>query len=91
MGCNITRHELNSIIVVIDRDILNPAWRVIEAKMRRLKPAKPAVEKPIEWPRADPLVLVNFDPASKTCNMNCGAHGLDPRSREERLFLCDDC
>ena len=23
--------------------------------------------------------------------MSCGRHGLDPRTRAERLFLCDDC
>jgi hypothetical protein len=23
--------------------------------------------------------------------MNCGPHGLDPRSCEERKFLCNDC
>lgn len=23
--------------------------------------------------------------------MNCGPHGLDPRTRAEQLFLCDDC
>ncbi|WP_271959279.1 hypothetical protein, partial [Pseudomonas aeruginosa] len=28
---------------------------------------------------------------TKICSMNCGQHGLDPRSREERKFLCDDC
>lgn len=58
--------------------------------MRKQK-AKPAPEKPIEWTRADPAALEKFDPASKTCTMNCGKHGLDPRSSEERLFLCDDC
>nr|WP_187272830.1 hypothetical protein [Pseudomonas mendocina] len=46
---------------------------------------------PIEWPRADPAELATFDPASKVCNMNCGQHARDPRSREERLFLCTDC
>lgn len=44
-----------------------------------------------EWPRADPVALEQFDPATKTCNMNCGPHAHDPRSRKERLFLCDDC
>ena len=53
--------------------------------------ASPPPETPIEWPRADPAALANFDPATKSCTMNCGPHGLDPRSREERLFLCDDC
>jgi len=46
---------------------------------------------PIEWERADPAALASFDPATKTCDMNCGPHGLDPRSRKERLFLCDLC
>lgn len=53
--------------------------------------AKPPDDKPIEWTRADPAELAKFDPASKVCTMNCGPHGLDPRSRVERLFLCDDC
>jgi hypothetical protein len=58
---------------------------------RKVKPAQPAPERAIEWPRADPAELAKFDPASKVCNMNCSPHGLDPRSRSERLFLCDDC
>ena len=60
-------------------------------KARKVKPTPPAVESPLEWPRADPAALDQFDPASKSCTMNCGPHGLDPRSRKERLFLCDDC
>lgn len=60
-------------------------------KARKTKPAQPAPERPIEWERADPAALASFDPASKTCDMNCGKHGLDPRSRDERLFLCDLC
>ena len=59
-------------------------------KARKVK-AKPPEEKPIEWTRADPAELAKFDPASKVCTMNCGPSGLDPRSRAERLFLCDDC
>lgn len=78
-------------MLVIDRDKLNPAWRAMDVKMRKVKSEHPAIETPIEWPRADPAALANFDPASKSCNMNCGPHGLDPRSRAERLFLCDDC
>lgn len=58
---------------------------------RKAKPAPPAAEKPIECPRADPAALDKFDPATKTCNMNCGPAANDPRSRKERLFLCDDC
>lgn len=60
-------------------------------KPRKGKPVRPPAEQPIEWPRADPAALVNFDPRSKSCTMNCSKSGLDPRSREERLFLCDDC
>ncbi|MDH4602403.1 hypothetical protein [Pseudomonas syringae] len=60
-------------------------------KVRNAKLARPAAEKLIDWPRADPVALAAFDPASKTCMMNCGPHGLDPRSREERKLLCDDC
>lgn len=61
------------------------------AKARKVKSTPPAVESPIGWPRADPDALDKFDPATKTCTMNCSKHGLDPRSREERIFLCDDC
>jgi hypothetical protein len=60
-------------------------------KARTPKRAQPVPEQPIEWERADPAALAAFDPATKTCDMNCGKHGLDPRSREERLFLCDLC
>lgn len=45
----------------------------------------------IEWTRADPAELAKFDPASKVCTMNCGQHGLDPRSRAELKLLCGDC
>ncbi|HFZ2546479.1 TPA: hypothetical protein ACIJ26_005401 [Pseudomonas aeruginosa] len=50
-----------------------------------------ASESSSDWPRADPAALAKFDPASKVCNMNCGPATGDPRSRAERLFLCDDC
>ena len=60
-------------------------------KARQPKRAPPAAAPPLQWERADPAALATFDPASKTCDMNCGKHGLDPRSREERLFLCDLC
>lgn len=62
----------------------------MSASARKPRVAQVA-EKPIEWERADPAELARFDPASKTCDMNCGPHGLDPRSRKERLFLCDLC
>lgn len=62
----------------------------MSTKTRKSKPVPPAA-MPIEWPRADPGELANFDPASKICNMNCGPHKNDPRTRAERLFLCDDC
>lgn len=78
-------------MLLIDRDKLNPAWRAIGAKKRKVKPAQSAPQSPIEWERADPAALASFDPATKTCDMNCGPHGLDPRSRKERLFLCDLC
>ncbi len=62
------------------------------------KPRKPkpmmtstAPAAPIEWTRADPAELAKFDPASRICTMNCGPHRLDPRTRAERIFLCDDC
>lgn len=60
-------------------------------KSRKAKPVKLQAEQPIDWPRADPVALAAFDPATRTCNMNCGKHAQDPRSREERLFLCSDC
>lgn len=49
------------------------------------------VRKPLSWPRTDPAELAKFDPRTKQCTMNCGPHSLDPRSRKERLFQCDEC
>lgn len=43
------------------------------------------------WPRADPEALARFDPSTKVCVMNCGQSLLDPRTKEECKFLCDDC
>jgi hypothetical protein len=60
-------------------------------KARKVKPARPAAERPIEWERADPVALAKFDPATKTCTMNCGKHAYDPRSYKELKFMCDDC
>lgn len=57
--------------------------------MKKTTPQEP--EPPIEWQRADPAELAKFDPRTKQCTMNCGPHGLDPRSAAERKFLCDDC
>lgn len=51
----------------------------------------PLVTKPIEFPRADPKALAEFDPTTKICTMNCGPHRDDPRDVKERLFLCTDC
>lgn len=62
-----------------------------EKKVRKAKPSKPAPEPPIVWERADPAALAAFDPASKTCTMNCGKHAHDPRSYKELKFMCDDC
>jgi hypothetical protein len=45
----------------------------------------------IDFPRADPAALADFDPASKVCQMNCGPSLKDPRSAIERRFLCPDC
>jgi len=50
-----------------------------------------AVSKPIEWERANPHELATFDPSTKMCTMNCGPHRQDPRTEEERKFLCDEC
>jgi hypothetical protein len=55
--------------------------------MKRVMPAA----KPIEFQRADPVELAKFDPTTKVCTMNCGPHIQDPRSQDERKFLCDDC
>lgn len=65
----------------------------MKSKARKVKSAQAQAEAktPIEWPRADPDALAAFDPATKVCTMNCGPHVRDPRSREERLFLCTDC
>lgn len=59
--------------------------------MKKVKPTQPAPEQQIEWTRADPAALAAFDPNTKTCTMNCSPLASDPRSRAERLFLCDDC
>lgn len=63
----------------------------MNVKARKVKITQPAAESRIEWPRADPAALEKFDPATKICQMNCGPHAYDPRSRKERLFLCSDC
>lgn len=60
-------------------------------KVRKGKAAQAAPETPIEWTRADPAALEQFDPATKTCTMNCGKSSLDPRTYKELKFLCDDC
>ena len=57
----------------------------------RKKTGDPGFEAPINWPRADPVALASFDPRTKTCSMNCGPHALDPRTKAERMFLCDEC
>jgi len=49
------------------------------------------LEHPLVFTRADPEALASFDPRSKICSMNCGPHRDDPRTREERLLLCDEC
>jgi hypothetical protein len=51
----------------------------------------PRQDTPFQFPRADPAELAKFDPAMKRCTMNCAPASNDPRSREERAFLCDDC
>ncbi|MOA55693.1 hypothetical protein D3C78_1795280 [compost metagenome] len=60
-----------------------------KASTHKPKPSPPTA--PMEWPRADLAELARFDPEKKTCTMNCGPHKDDPRSRAERLLLCDDC
>lgn len=55
--------------------------------MKRVK----TVAAPINFPRADRVALAQFDPRTKVCTMNCGPHRQDPRSAEERRFLCGDC
>lgn len=47
--------------------------------------------KSLVFQRADPTKLAEFDPTTKVCTMNCGPHKDDPRSANERKFLCDDC
>jgi NADPH-dependent glutamate synthase beta subunit-like oxidoreductase len=59
-------------------------------KQRRAEIAKREA-KPIEFTRADPAELAKFDPATKLCQMNCGAHRDDPRSFKEIKLLCGDC
>jgi len=59
------------------------------ARRMKVQPVQP--EREIVFERADPKALAAFDPATKRCTMNCGPHAKDPRSRAERMFLCDDC
>lgn len=47
--------------------------------------------EPVPWPRADPVALSEFDPATKVCTHNCGQPIGDPRSQKECLYLCDLC
>lgn len=57
-----------------------------------MKPSsKPVSFAPLVFTRADPALLAKFDPASKECTMNCGPHRDDPRTKEERMFLCPEC
>ncbi|MCK9709872.1 hypothetical protein [Pseudomonas syringae] len=63
----------------------------MKTKVRKANHSLPTADLPIDWPRADPAALIAFNPATKTCTMNCGPHALDPRSREERKLLCNDC
>ena len=60
-------------------------------KTRKPRAVQPAPEPPFVWERADPVALAKFDPATKTCTMNCGKHALDPRCYKELRFMCDDC
>lgn len=63
----------------------------MNTKPRKPKHAPLVSSVSIEWTRADPAALAAFDPSTRRCTMNCGPSGLDPRSRAERLLLCDDC
>lgn len=49
------------------------------------------MDKPVQWPRADPAALAAFDPKTKVCSHNCGPSKEDPRTAKERLYLCDLC
>ena len=46
---------------------------------------------PLVFERASEEDLANFDPSTKVCSMNCGPHMDDPRSEDERRFLCQEC
>jgi len=59
--------------------------------MKRTPKIPPPPPKPFVWPRADPVALAAFDPATKECHMNCSRGGDDPRSMNEVKFMCDDC
>lgn len=48
-------------------------------------------DDPTKFERADQNALAAFDPRTKVCTMNCGPTVGDPRSPEERRFLCPDC
>lgn len=73
--------------------VAEPARAKPERQPRAPKTEKPPriEEKPIDWQRADPEALSHFDPATKRCTMNCGPHRADPRTWQERKFLCGDC
>lgn len=62
------------------------AWACrLDRRVRRL------VEDAPVFPRADPEELARFDVSTKRCTANCGPHRADPRSKVERILLCDDC
>jgi hypothetical protein len=55
------------------------------------KPAPRTHWQPLVFTRADPKALAAFDPRTKQCTMNCGPHRDDPRTWQERQFLCPEC
>lgn len=63
----------------------------IARRMIKKRRAELAEHQAIQWQRADKNALANFDPSTKVCTMNCGAHIDDPRSPKERKLLCSDC
>ena len=68
-----------------------PKERKPRGRPRKATSAPEQAQPVVMFPRADPEALAAFDPATKRCSMNCGPSTRDPRTRKERMFLCDEC
>lgn len=82
---SLTRSAIEPLIWCPDETVQIPSLQV-----ERVLPVLRTQEM-ITFPRAAPAALAAFDPRTKRCTMNCGPSLDDPRSPEERRFLCPDC